>query len=152
MALENFMYSDHEEVISVEHRFDEVIKAVMIDPEDSSYEDVVAALLKAYWAAVDVDQEERKVDVMSAKEAENYMSDLFYKHTPHEPADCVWMWPAALPYRNVEIYPKKMMAIIIKCMVDRDKAFRREMQRHFKNETAEQEASSDTTQSVTSQS
>lgn len=138
MALENFLYSGHDEIIEIDHRFDEVIKAVMIDPESDYQQDVVQALLDAYWAAIRMveEQTDETIDVkaMSGAEAEKYMADLFYKHTPYNWDDCAFTWPEALPMSQREQYPKKMMNIIAKCLIQRDRAYRSAMMKYMADE------------------
>ena len=142
MALENYLYSGHEDVATAEYMFDLVLKTIMIDPDDNMFAPLVGTLLDAYWDAVHIEEENTVKDMniprLTGLEADTMMRDAFCKITGHHEDDCVYMWPDAIPYDNDRArYPKKMMVIIVKCLVQRDAAWRRAMMKFAEEERAQ---------------
>ena len=118
--IENHLYSGHDEVADPEHFMDMCIEMIMIDIDSDKYKYVVGHLIKAYWALLEANG--KGASSMNGKEAETFMSDNFHRNTRHDDRDCVFSWPEALPHwPEADLYPKKMLVILTKILIQKDK-------------------------------
>lgn len=132
-----FDYYFYHEKIEVESLKELLLRAVISDYDSSENERLVNALIDAYLAAVEQDEDSAEVTMLDTEQAHDVFAKVFAKNYGIDPEEVYdgnsVGWPEALPWRRR--LPKFLVVVTARAIAQHWKA----MNEHFRRYMEEQD-------------